>query len=73
VPTQISRTGTSKPYLAFGLSGASYLAGVRYTRPKGLEQYSLWVSGLEQGRVSPFLEGRGSEGREGEGVQQGGE
>lgn len=46
----------AKPYLAFGLSGASHLAGVRYTRPKGLEQYSVWVHDLEAGRGSPFLE-----------------
>lgn len=32
---------------AFGLGAASYLAGRRYSRPKGMQQYEAWVAEFE--------------------------
>jgi len=36
-----------RQYYAFGVGAASYLAGRRYSRPKGLQAYYEWVDGFE--------------------------
>jgi oxygen-independent coproporphyrinogen-3 oxidase len=36
------------PYLAFGLGAASYVRGVRYSRPRDMRAYERWVASLEE-------------------------
>jgi oxygen-independent coproporphyrinogen-3 oxidase len=36
------------PYLAFGLGAASYVRGVRYSRPRDMRAYERWVAALEE-------------------------
>ncbi|CAN4087976.1 unnamed protein product [Withania somnifera] len=43
---------TSKPFYAFGLGSASYLNGVRFSRPRKLKDYMGYVQNLENGLVN---------------------
>ncbi|KAJ1295715.1 hypothetical protein BS78_01G244100 [Paspalum vaginatum] len=40
----------NRPFYAFGLGSASYINGVRYSRPKRMKEYAEWVQELEDGR-----------------------
>ncbi|VAH22385.1 unnamed protein product [Triticum turgidum subsp. durum] len=39
----------NRPFYAFGLGSASYINGVRYSRPRGMKNYADWVQKLEDG------------------------
>ncbi|XP_060204468.1 uncharacterized protein LOC132632521 [Lycium barbarum] len=41
----------NKPFYAFGLGSASYLNGLRFSRPKKLKDYMSYVQNLENGLV----------------------
>ncbi|KAJ4823386.1 hypothetical protein Tsubulata_023428, partial [Turnera subulata] len=41
----------NKPYYAFGLGSASYLNGLRFSRPRKLKEYASYVQNLEDGLV----------------------
>ncbi|KAF6165325.1 hypothetical protein GIB67_018769 [Kingdonia uniflora] len=41
----------NKSYYAFGLGSASYLDGVRFSRPRKMKEYANYVQGLENGLV----------------------
>ncbi|KAJ8553986.1 hypothetical protein K7X08_024664 [Anisodus acutangulus] len=43
---------TNKPFYAFGLGSASYLNGLRFSRPKKLKDYMGYVQNLENGLVN---------------------
>nr|ACG46309.1 oxygen-independent coproporphyrinogen III oxidase-like protein sll1917 [Zea mays] len=39
----------NRPFYAFGLGSASYINGVRYSRPRRTKEYAEWVQKLEDG------------------------
>ena len=39
----------NRPFYAFGLGSASYINGVRYSRPRRMKEYAEWVQKLEDG------------------------
>uniref|UniRef100_A0A452ZT61 HemN C-terminal domain-containing protein n=1 Tax=Aegilops tauschii subsp. strangulata TaxID=200361 RepID=A0A452ZT61_AEGTS len=39
----------NRPFYAFGLGSASYINGVRFSRPRGMRNYADWVQKLEDG------------------------
>lgn len=41
----------NKPFYAFGLGSASYVDGVRFSRPKRMKEYTGYVENLENGLV----------------------
>ncbi|XP_066360071.1 uncharacterized protein [Miscanthus floridulus] len=42
----------NRPFYAFGLGSASYINGVRYSRPRRTKEYAEWVQKLEDGTWS---------------------
>ncbi|CAM0151223.1 unnamed protein product, partial [Urochloa decumbens] len=42
----------NRPFYAFGLGSASYINGVRYSRPRRMKEYVEWVQKLEDGTWS---------------------
>ncbi|RCV18405.1 hypothetical protein SETIT_3G298600v2 [Setaria italica] len=42
----------NRPFYAFGLGSASYINGVRYSRPRRMKEYAEWVQELEDGTWS---------------------
>ncbi|XP_073013506.1 uncharacterized protein [Typha latifolia] len=42
----------NRAFYGFGLGSASYISGVRFSRPRRLKEYADWVQGLEDGTVS---------------------
>ncbi|GAV68005.1 LOW QUALITY PROTEIN: Radical_SAM domain-containing protein, partial [Cephalotus follicularis] len=42
----------NKPFYAFGLGSASYVGGVRFSRPKKMKDYMSYVQNLEKGVVA---------------------
>ncbi|CAL4907183.1 unnamed protein product [Urochloa decumbens] len=42
----------NRPFYAFGLGSASYINGVRYSRPRRMKEYAEWVQKLEDGTWS---------------------
>lgn len=39
----------NRPFYAFGLGSASYINGVRYSRPRRMKEYAEWLQKLEDG------------------------
>ncbi|KAJ0236419.1 putative heme chaperone [Hirschfeldia incana] len=42
----------NKPFYAFGLGSASYVGGLRFSRPRRLKEYTNYVSDLENGAAN---------------------
>ncbi|KAL6905841.1 hypothetical protein ACP4OV_003442 [Aristida adscensionis] len=42
----------NRPFYAFGLGSASYINGVRFSRPRRMKEYAEWVQNLEDGTWS---------------------
>ncbi|KAF2571224.1 hypothetical protein F2Q70_00000535 [Brassica cretica] len=45
-----------KPFYAFGLGSASYVGGLRFSRPRKLKEYTNYVADLENGAANWSLE-----------------
>ena len=41
-----------KPFYAFGLGSASYVGGLRFSRPRKLKEYTNYVADLENGAAN---------------------
>ncbi|MED6108570.1 hypothetical protein PIB30_025393 [Stylosanthes scabra] len=48
----------NKPFYAFGLGSASYIGGLRFSRPKKVNNYMKFVENLENGLVNSSGDGR---------------
>ncbi|KAM3319256.1 heme chaperone HemW [Capsicum chacoense] len=48
----------NKPFYAFGLGSASYLNGLRFSRPRRLKDYKDYVQNLENGLVNCFQDSK---------------
>ncbi|KAM7273511.1 hypothetical protein ACFE04_028175 [Oxalis oulophora] len=48
----------NKPFYAFGLGSASFLDGVRFSRPRKMREYTSFVENLENGKVDSSLDNK---------------